>query len=121
MSKPYYITTAIVYTSGKPHIGNLVDPILADVLARFQRLRGRDVYYLTGTDEHGVKVQEKAQAEGIEPQELVDRLAAEVKRQWDLMNTDYNHFSVCADVMCITSRELMNTALKFRKRHKLKA
>ncbi|MCL1820198.1 MAG: methionine--tRNA ligase [Oscillospiraceae bacterium] len=92
MSKPYYITTAIVYTSGKPHIGNLVDPILADVLARFQRLRGRDVYYLTGTDEHGVKVQEKAQAEGIEPQELVDRLAAEVKRQWDLMNTDYNQF-----------------------------
>lgn len=88
----FYITTAIVYTSGKPHIGNLLDPVLADAIARFQKLRGRDVYYLTGTDEHGMKIQEKAESAGVSPQSLVDDIAAEVRRQWDLMNVEYSQF-----------------------------
>jgi len=90
--KPFYITTAIIYTSGRPHIGNMLDPVLADAIARFQRLRGRDVYYLTGTDEHGQKIQRAAETLGISPREHVDKLAAEVRRQWDLLDTDYDQF-----------------------------
>ena len=90
--KPYYITTAIAYTSGKPHIGNTYEAILADAIARFKRKQGYDVYYQTGTDEHGQKIQEKAQAAGITPQAYVDNIAGEIKGIWDLVNTSYDRF-----------------------------
>lgn len=90
--KPYYITTAIAYTSGKPHIGNTYEIILADSIARFKRLTGYDVYFMTGTDEHGQKIQIKAQEAGKTPKEFVDEVAGEIKRIWDLMNTSYNKF-----------------------------
>ena len=93
MSKPkYYITTAIAYTSGKPHIGNTYEIVLADAIARFRRQEGYDVYFQTGTDEHGQKIQEKAEKAGITPKEYVDNVAGEVKRIWDLMNTSYDNF-----------------------------
>lgn len=88
----YYITTAIAYTSGKPHIGNTYEIVLADAIARFKRQEGYDVYFQTGTDEHGQKIQEKAEAAGITPKEHVDRIAGEVKRIWDLMNSSYDGF-----------------------------
>ena len=88
----YYITTAIAYTSGKPHIGNTYEIVLADAIARFKRLQGYDVYFQTGTDEHGVKIEEKAHDAGVEPQQFVDDVAAEIKRIWDLMNTSYDKF-----------------------------
>ncbi len=90
--KPYYISTAIAYTSGKPHIGNTYEIVLADSIARFKRLEGYDVYFQTGTDEHGQKVQINAEKAGKEPQELVDEIAGEIKRIWDLMNTSYDRF-----------------------------
>ena len=90
--KPYYITTAIAYTSGKPHIGNTYEVILADAIARFRRMEGYDVRFQTGTDEHGQKIEDKATAAGMSPKEFVDRTAAEVKRIWDLMNTSYDRF-----------------------------
>ena len=93
MDKPkYYITTAIAYTSGKPHIGNTYEIVLADAIARFRRQEGYDVYFQTGTDEHGQKIQEKAEKAGITPKEYVDNVAGEVKRIWDLMNTSYDNF-----------------------------
>ena len=93
MSKgKYYITTAIAYTSGKPHIGNTYEIILADAIARYKRAEGYDVWFQTGTDEHGQKIQEKAEAAGITPKAFVDEVAGEVKRIWDLMNTDYDSF-----------------------------
>ncbi len=88
----YYITTAIAYTSGKPHIGNVADPVVADAIARFKRMQGYDVYFQTGTDEHGKKNEQKAQAQGVSPQEFVDGTAAVVKGQFDLMNLSYDHF-----------------------------
>ena len=88
----YYITTAIAYTSGKPHIGNTYEIVLADAIARFKRLQGYDVYFQTGTDEHGIKIEEKANAAGVKPQEFVDEVAGEIKRIWDLMNTSYDKF-----------------------------
>ncbi len=88
----FYMTTAIAYTSGKPHIGNTYEIILADCIARFKRLEGYDVYFQTGTDEHGQKIEEKANAAGITPKEFVDDVAGEVKRIWDLMNTSYDNF-----------------------------
>jgi len=88
----YYISTAIAYTSGKPHIGNTYEIVLADAIARFKRLQGYDVYLQTGTDEHGEKIQLKAEAEGITPQEFVDEKAGEIKRIWDIMNTSYDRF-----------------------------
>ena len=90
--KPYYITTAIAYTSAKPHIGNTYEIVLADAIARYKRQAGFDVYFQTGTDEHGQKIQEKAEAVGISPQEYVDNVAGEIKRIWDLMNTTYDRF-----------------------------
>ena len=90
--KPYYITTAITYTSGKPHIGNTYEIILADSIARYKRMEGYDVFFQTGTDEHGQKVELKAQEQGITPKEFVDDVAAEIKRIWDLMNTSYDKF-----------------------------
>ncbi len=93
MSKgTYYLTTAIAYTSRKPHIGNTYEIILSDAIARMRRAEGYDVRFQTGTDEHGQKVEENAKAAGLEPQEYVDRIAAEIKRIWDLMNTSYDRF-----------------------------
>ena len=90
--KPYYITTAIAYTSGKPHIGNTYEAVLADAIARFKRKEGYDVFFMTGTDEHGQKIQEKAEAEGVTPQAYVDNIAGEIKGIWDLMGTSYDKF-----------------------------
>ena len=88
----YYISTAIAYTSGKPHIGNTYEIVLADSIARYKRLKGFDVYFQTGTDEHGEKIQIKAEEKGITPQEFVDDVAAEIKNIWDIMNTSYDKF-----------------------------
>ena len=90
--KPYYITTAIAYTSGKPHIGNTYEVVLADSIARFKRQQGYDVFFQTGTDEHGQKIEQKAEAAGITPKEFVDNVSGEIKRIWDLMNTSYDKF-----------------------------
>ncbi len=90
--KPYYITTAIAYTSGKPHIGNTYEAILADAIARFKRKQGYDVFFQTGTDEHGQKIQEKAEAAGVTPQAYVDEIAGEIKGIWDLVGTSYDRF-----------------------------
>jgi methionyl-tRNA synthetase len=90
--KPYYITTAIAYTSGKPHIGNTYEIVLADSIARFKRQQGYDVRFQTGTDEHGQKIELKAQEAGITPKEFVDNVSGEIKRIWDLMNTSYDKF-----------------------------
>ncbi len=90
--KPYYITTAIAYTSGKPHIGNTYEAILADAIARFKRKQGYDVFFMTGTDEHGQKIQEKAQAAGVTPQEFVDKVAGDIKEIWDNVGTSYDKF-----------------------------
>lgn len=88
----YYLTTAIAYTSGKPHIGNTYEIILADAIARYKKLEGYDVYFQTGTDEHGQKIQEKAEATGITPKEYVDRVSGEVKKIWDMVNASYDNF-----------------------------
>ena len=90
--KPYYISTAIAYTSAKPHIGNTYEIVLADAIARYKRQAGYDVYFQTGTDEHGQKIQQKAEAAGITPQEYVDNVAGQIKDIWDLMNTTYDRF-----------------------------
>ena len=92
MANKYYITTAIVYTSGKPHIGNVYDVVLADAIARFKREQGFDVFYMTGTDEHGEKIEKKASEEGLTPKEFVDKIANDVKRVYDLIGTSYNRF-----------------------------
>ncbi len=88
----YYITTAIAYTSGKPHIGNTYEIVLADSIARFKRAQGYDVRFQTGTDEHGQKIEEKANQAGVDPKTYVDGIAGEIKRIWDLMNTSYDKF-----------------------------
>ncbi|MFA9423625.1 MAG: methionine--tRNA ligase [Sedimentibacter sp.] len=88
----YYLTTAIAYTSGKPHIGNTYEIVLADSIVRFKKLNGYDVYFQTGTDEHGEKIQIKAEEAGKTPQQFVDEVATEIKRIWDLMNTSYDKF-----------------------------
>lgn len=88
----YYITTAIAYTSGKPHIGNTYEIILADSIARFKRQEGYDVFFQTGSDEHGQKIELKAKEAGVTPKEFVDGVSAEIKRIWDLMNTSYDKF-----------------------------
>mgnify|MGYP001779018394 FL=1 len=88
----YYITTAIAYTSGKPHIGNTYEIILADSIARFKRQEGYDVFFQTGSDEHGQKIELKAKEAGITPKEFVDNVSTEIKRIWDLMNTSYDKF-----------------------------
>ena len=88
----YYITTAIAYTSGKPHIGNTYEIVLADAIARYKRSQGYDVFFQTGTDEHGQKIELKAEEAGITPKEFVDNVSAEIKRIWDLMDTSYDKF-----------------------------
>lgn len=90
--KPYYITTAIAYTSGKPHIGNTYEIVLADAIARFKREQGYDVRFQTGTDEHGQKIEIKAEEAGVTPKQYVDKVAGEVKTIWDLMDTSYDKF-----------------------------
>lgn len=90
--KPYYISTAIAYTSGKPHIGNTYEIVLADSIARYKRFEGYDVYFQTGTDEHGQKIELKAQENGITPKEFVDNVSGEIKRIWDLMDSSYDKF-----------------------------
>ncbi len=95
--KPYYITTAIAYTSGKPHIGNTYEAILADAIARFKRKEGYDVFFQTGTDEHGQKIQEKAEVAGVTPQKFVDTIAGEIKDIWDLVGTSYDKFMRTTD------------------------
>ncbi len=95
--KPYYISTAIAYTSAKPHIGNTYEIVLADAIARYKRQAGFDVYFQTGTDEHGQKIQQKAEAAGISPQEYVDNVAGQIKTIWDLMNTTYDRFVRTSD------------------------
>ena len=94
MNKPFYISTAIAYTSGKPHIGNTYEIVLADAIARYKRLTGYDVYFQTGTDEHGQKIEEKANLKGVKPQEFVDEISLEVKRIWNSLNTSYDKFAV---------------------------
>ena len=88
----YYISTAIAYTSGKPHIGNTYEIVLADAIARFKRMKGYEVYFQTGTDEHGEKIQLKAEAAGVSPQKFVDDVAAVIQGIWDTMNTSYDRF-----------------------------
>ena len=88
----YYISTAIAYTSGKPHIGNTYEVVLADAIARYKRLKGYDVYFQTGTDEHGEKIELKAKENNISPKEFVDNVSSEIKRIWDLMDTSYDKF-----------------------------
>ena len=90
--KKYYISTAIAYTSGKPHIGNTYEIVLADAIARYKRLEGYDVYFQTGTDEHGEKIEIKAREAGITPQEFVDEKSTELRKIWDVMNTSYDRF-----------------------------
>ena len=90
--KPYYITTAIAYTSGKPHIGNTYEIILADAIARYKRSQGYDVFFQTGTDEHGQKIELKAEEAGVTPKEFVDNVSGEIKKIWDLMDTSYDKF-----------------------------
>ena len=101
---PYYITTAIAYTSGKPHIGNTYAIILADAIARFKRKEGYDVYFQTGSDEHGQKIETRAIEDGCSPKEFVDKTAAEIKRLWDMCNTSYDRFIRTTDedhVKCV--------------------
>jgi len=90
--KKYYISTAIAYTSGKPHIGNTYEIVLADAIARYKRSKGYDVYFQTGTDEHGEKIELKAKEKGISPKDFVDEVAEEIKNIWDIMNTSYDRF-----------------------------
>ena len=90
--KPYYITTAIAYASGKPHIGNTYEIVLADAIARFKREEGHEVFFQTGTDEHGQKIENKAKEAGITPKEYVDNAAGQIRKIWDMMNTSYDKF-----------------------------
>ncbi|HHX55248.1 MAG TPA: class I tRNA ligase family protein, partial [Clostridiales bacterium] len=95
--KPYYITTAIAYTSGRPHIGNTYEIVLADSIARFKRQEGYDVYFQTGTDEHGQKIEDSANKADRSPKEFVDNIAGEIKGNWDIMNTSYDKFVRTSD------------------------
>ena len=90
--KKYYMTTAIAYTSGKPHIGNTYEIVLADSIARYKRFQGYDVFFQTGTDEHGQKIELKAAESSITPQEFVDDVAGQIRKIWDLMDTSYDKF-----------------------------
>ena len=98
MMKPYYITTAIAYTSGKPHIGNTYEIVLADSIARYKRAQGFDVQFQTGTDEHGQKIESKAAEAGVTPQVFVDGVADQIKSIWDMMNTSYDKFIRTTDI-----------------------
>ncbi|MDE5667155.1 MAG: methionine--tRNA ligase [Clostridia bacterium] len=97
MKEKFYLTTAITYTSGKPHIGNTYEAIFSDAICRFKRMQGYDVFFMTGTDEHGLKVEQKAADKGVTPKQFVDSVAAEIKRIWDLMNVSYDKFMRTTD------------------------
>ncbi|MDE7306849.1 MAG: class I tRNA ligase family protein, partial [Clostridia bacterium] len=97
MKEKFYLTTAITYTSGKPHIGNTYEAIFSDSIARFKRMQGADVFFMTGTDEHGLKVEQKAAEKGVTPKQFVDEVAGEIKRIWDLMNVSYDKFMRTTD------------------------
>ena len=90
--KTFYITTAIAYASRKPHIGNTYEIVLTDAIARLKRMQGYDVFFCTGTDEHGQKIEEYAKAAGISPKEYVDNVSGQIRAIWDVMNTSYDHF-----------------------------
>ena len=90
--KKFYISTAIAYTSAKPHIGNTYEIVLADVIARYKRLQGYDVYFQTGTDEHGEKIENKAKEASVSPQKYVDDIASQIREIWDVVNTSYDRF-----------------------------
>ena len=90
--KKFYITTAIAYNSSKPHIGNAYDIVLADMIARYKKMMGYDVFLQTGSDEHGQKIEEKAKAAGISPKEYVDNISSKIKEVWDSLNTEYDKF-----------------------------
>ena len=92
MAEKFYLTTAITYTSGKPHIGNTYESIFADAIARFRRMQGYDVFFMTGTDEHGLKVEQKAAEKGVTCKQFVDGVSDEIKRIWKLMNVGYDKF-----------------------------
>ena len=92
MKEKFYLTTAIAYTSSKPHIGNVFEIVLTDAIARFRRMQGYDVFFLTGTDEHGIKIQQKAEAKGVTPKQYVDEVAGEIRRMWDLFGASYDKF-----------------------------
>ena len=96
--KPYYITTAIAYTSSKPHIGNTYEIVLTDCLARFKRKEGYDVRFQTGTDEHGQKIEDKAKEQNVTPKQFVDKVAGQIREIWDLMNVSYDRFIRTTDV-----------------------
>ena len=97
MKEKFYITTAITYTSGKPHIGNTYEAIFTDAVARFNRLQGKDVFFMTGTDEHGLKVEQKAAERGLSPKQFVDEVAGVIKGIWDKMNVSYDKFMRTTD------------------------
>ena len=109
----FYLTTAIAYTSAKPHIGNTYEIVLADAIARFKRLEGYDVYFQTGTDEHGEKIELKAKEARIEPQKYVDNIADEIQKIWDCVNTSYNKFVRTSDPHHkeIVARNFMNKGI----------
>ena len=114
MNKNYYITTAIAYTSGKPHIGNTYEIILADSIARYKRNQGYNVFFQTGTDEHGQKIEEKAKANGLSPKAFVDNIAGEIKTLWDKANVSYDKFIRTTDehhVKEIYTRGLMKAII----------
>jgi len=92
MAEKFYLTTAITYTSGKPHIGNTYESIFSDAIARFKRMQGYDVFFMTGTDEHGLKVEQKAAEKGVSCKQFVDDVSDEIKRIWKLMNVSYDKF-----------------------------
>ena len=104
MKEKFYITTAITYTSGKPHIGNTYEAIFTDAIARFKRMQGEDVFFMTGTDEHGIKIEQKAAEAGLSPKEYVDGLADVIKGIWDKMNVSYDKFIRTTDpehIVCV--------------------
>ena len=102
-NKKFYLTTAITYTSGKPHIGNTYESIFSDAIARFKRMQGYDVFFMTGTDEHGLKVEQKAAEKGVTPKQFVDGVAGEIKRIWDMMNVSYDKFIRTTDLYHVSA------------------
>lgn len=108
--EPYFLTTAIAYTSGRPHIGNTYEIILSDAIARFKRAQGYDVFFQTGTDEHGQKIEEKAAAAGVSPQEFVDKISDQIRSNWNLMNTSYDYFIRTTDEPHVKTVKIRNLA-----------
>ena len=102
--KKFYLTTAIAYTSRKPHIGNTYDVVLADMIARYKRMMGFDVFFLTGSDEHGQKIEDCAREQGISPKAYVDGVSEQIRAVWDCLNTTYDKVIRTTDEMCIRDR-----------------